>query len=91
MNGCPRDHLLIFNPKEGWGPLCAFLGQKDIPNCPFPEMNSKQDPYILRFKKGKYVYDAGLSYKIRCEMRNRLAIIVLGLSLLISLFLNACF
>ncbi|KAK2740516.1 hypothetical protein FQN55_008859 [Onygenales sp. PD_40] len=35
----PRDKLLIFDVKEGWGPLCNFLG-KPIPEGPFPGHDS---------------------------------------------------
>lgn len=39
---CPKDKLLIFDVKQGWEPLCKFLG-KPVPNVPFPNVNdSKQ-------------------------------------------------
>lgn len=31
----PEDRLLIWNLKDGWEPLCKFLG-KPIPNTPIP-------------------------------------------------------
>lgn len=34
----PADNLLEWNPKEGWEPLCAFLG-KPVPETPFPRSN----------------------------------------------------
>lgn len=34
----PPDNLLRFDLKDGWEPLCAFLG-KEIPNVPFPNVN----------------------------------------------------
>ena len=34
----PRDKLLDFQPSDGWGPLCAFLG-KEVPSGPFPHVN----------------------------------------------------
>lgn len=34
----PKEQLLEYNVKEGWGPLCAFLGV-DIPDTPFPHQN----------------------------------------------------
>jgi len=33
-----RNRLLKFNVKEGWGPLCAFLG-KPVPEASFPSIN----------------------------------------------------
>lgn len=38
----PKDKLLIFNVKQGWVPLCDFLGIKEIPNEPFPRSNESQ-------------------------------------------------
>ena len=28
--GVPADKLLVFNVKEGWDPLCAFLGPPKV-------------------------------------------------------------
>lgn len=36
--GLPADRLLVFEVKDGWGPLCEFLG-KPIPDAPFPRVN----------------------------------------------------
>ena len=34
----PTERLLVFEPKQGWEPLCAFLG-KDVPEEAFPHVN----------------------------------------------------
>lgn len=34
----PGDRLLEFHPRNGWAPLCEFLG-KDVPDEPFPNLN----------------------------------------------------
>jgi Sulfotransferase domain len=34
----PPERLLVFEVKDGWGPLCAFLGV-DVPDEPFPRSN----------------------------------------------------
>lgn len=36
----PKEDLLIWNVKQGWAPLCDFLGHK-IPECPLPRENMK--------------------------------------------------
>jgi hypothetical protein len=36
------DRLLVFSPKEGWKPLCAFLGVP-VPDAPFPRVNSRDE------------------------------------------------
>ena len=38
----PKDRLLVFNVKEGWEPLCQFLG-KEIPKDPFPKVNESAE------------------------------------------------
>lgn len=37
----PADQLLIFSVKEGWEPLCQFLGVP-VPDTPFPHVNDSQ-------------------------------------------------
>jgi hypothetical protein len=34
----PQEHLLVYEVKEGWGPLCEFLGVP-VPDEPFPRLN----------------------------------------------------
>ena len=34
----PPEKLLVFDVKEGWGPLCAFL-EVPVPDEPFPHLN----------------------------------------------------
>ena len=36
----PRDRLLVFEVKDGWEPLCAFLGCEIPKNMPFPHLNA---------------------------------------------------
>jgi len=36
----PKERLLVFDVKEGWKPLCQFLGVEE-PNTPFPRMNER--------------------------------------------------
>jgi hypothetical protein len=38
--GRKRDYL-EFNVKQGWGPLCAYLG-RDVPEGEFPRSNDKE-------------------------------------------------
>jgi hypothetical protein len=37
----PADRLLVWNPSEGWGPLCEFLGT-DVPAEELPRLNDAQ-------------------------------------------------
>ena len=35
----PSDRLLVFDVKQGWDPLCAFLGVPIPEDEPFPHVN----------------------------------------------------
>ena len=43
----PPGRLLVFNVKEGWAPLCAFLG-KEVPSESFPFVNETADLQFAR-------------------------------------------
>ena len=49
MAGVPRDRLLVFEARDGWGPLCGFLGV-DEPGEPYPHANSMEE--TKRFMQG---------------------------------------
>ena len=38
----PPERLLVFEVKQGWEPLCAFLG-KPVPDQPFPHVNDSAE------------------------------------------------
>ncbi|MCG8350818.1 MAG: hypothetical protein MI924_23855 [Chloroflexales bacterium] len=38
----PAEKLLVYNVKEGWEPLCAFL-DVPVPNKPFPHVNDRTE------------------------------------------------
>jgi hypothetical protein len=40
--GVPADRLLVYEAKQGWDPLCAFLGVP-VPDAPFPRINSREE------------------------------------------------
>lgn len=39
---CPPEKLLVFEAKDGWAPLCEFLGV-DIPETDYPRSNSTEE------------------------------------------------
>lgn len=47
----PKEKLLIFEAKDGWKPLCEFLG-KPIPDTPYPHVNDTAE--FLQRKKNKF-------------------------------------
>ena len=38
----PADNLLVYDVRDGWEPLCAFLG-KPVPPEPLPHLNKKEN------------------------------------------------
>ena len=37
----PKDRLIEHTPKDGWEPLCKFLG-KPVPGVPYPHVNERK-------------------------------------------------
>ena len=73
----PNERLLVFDAKDGWAPLCAFLGRK-VPADPFPRVNSKEDmrPMLeamaARFSEGLEGEDLErLSAELRAKVHGR--------------------
>ena len=42
----PKDRLLVFEARDGWEPLCAFL-DKPVPDAPYPRSNSREEFFAL--------------------------------------------
>lgn len=36
---CKTENLLEYNVREGWGPLCKFLGKEEPKQMDFPHVN----------------------------------------------------
>lgn len=47
----PRKKLLVFEVREGWEPLCKFLGEERIWED-FPHVNDKK-AYVTIFRKAR--------------------------------------
>ena len=54
----PAERLLIYQVKEGWEPLCRFLGQP-IPDQPFPHLNERANfgEFAKQLIEGKFTAD----------------------------------
>nr|XP_002132185.1 uncharacterized protein LOC100187240 [Ciona intestinalis] len=44
LMNAPKEKLLVYNVKQGWKPLCKFLG-KPVPKSPFPHKNKNASLY----------------------------------------------
>jgi len=55
----PADRLLVFDVKEGWEPLCRFLGVPVPEGVPFPRLNDAAE-FKARIRKIQLVQSAAL-------------------------------
>ena len=46
MSTIPADRLLVYEVKDGWGPLCDFLGES-VPDDSFPRSNNREEFWDL--------------------------------------------
>jgi hypothetical protein len=49
----PNERLLVFDVREGWAPLCKFLGVP-VPATPFPVTNSREEMMAMRAASGAF-------------------------------------
>ncbi|CAN0329617.1 unnamed protein product [Ascophyllum nodosum] len=56
----PAEKLLEFSMKDGWQPLCTFLGVP-VPKVPFPKSNSREEITQKLTRLGKIGWIAMLS------------------------------
>ncbi len=53
----PPDKLLVYEVKEGWGPLCSFLGVPVPEGRPFPHLNDAEE-FRSRIRRTAFVIRA---------------------------------
>lgn len=80
----PKEDLLVWNLKDGWEPLCTFLG-KEIPNEPIPHDNKTGDVEFLR----NYAYRTNIyAIGIRNLVKN---LLILLAKFFFGLYLVNCY
>lgn len=52
----PPDKLLVYNVKQGWEPLCTFLGIQVPPGKAFPHLNERSSFMGNRFRQRTQAY-----------------------------------
>eukprot|EP01006_Ploeotia_vitrea_P067109 TRINITY_DN96452_c0_g1_i1.p3 TRINITY_DN96452_c0_g1~~TRINITY_DN96452_c0_g1_i1.p3 ORF type:complete len:109 (+),score=18.44 TRINITY_DN96452_c0_g1_i1:360-686(+) len=64
----PPEKLLVFDVKDGWGPLCDFL-EVPIPEEPFPRVNDKATFHkvLAGMRQGKTPGEADASWGTKKE------------------------
>lgn len=62
----PSDRLLVYEVKEGWEPLCDFLGV-EVPDKPFPHLNdsdSFRKMFVRRFAVAATIPSLALAFLV---------------------------
>jgi hypothetical protein len=74
----PPERLLVYEVKEGWGPLCAFLGVSVPGGRPFPHLNDAAEfrSRVRRSARAFWAVSIGVA-----------GLVVLGVAWLVSRFL----
>lgn len=63
IDALPRERLLVYSPKEGWAPLCSFLGVP-VPDVPFPRVNSRDELEQVSDEQGGLPADPEVAEKV---------------------------
>ena len=82
--------LKVSKVKDGWGPLCAFLGLQK-PSTPFPRSNSGQQ--VPTFLCGNYKWIITILNKVQLlasQLRRTAYVGVLGAPLILSVLVPFC-
>ncbi|CAK8677576.1 unnamed protein product [Clavelina lepadiformis] len=72
LQNCPPDKLLVYNVRQGWAPLCEFLG-KEIPDESFPHEN------VAGNIVGKLMATHPAAIRVQREVKFTITILSLGL------------
>ncbi|GBG30502.1 Hypothetical Protein FCC1311_067222 [Hondaea fermentalgiana] len=59
----PKDQLLEYSVRDGWGPLCHFLGVP-APETPFPHANQNASDYKQEFREIRNMILIGFSVRV---------------------------
>jgi len=76
----PSKNLLVYNVKEGWQPLCKFLGVQ-APNIPFPWENKLGQKGNIAQKYGRFNVMERAKAEVRKSMAGLLCLLIFILSL----------
>ena len=83
----PKEDLLIWNVKDGWKPLCLFLG-KEVPDGPIPHENRTGDiEYIRNYLYKHKMYAVGMKHVLK-NLMFFLIKVVFGFYLLLTVIKN---
>lgn len=74
---CPEKQLFIYNVKDGWEPLCNFLGVS-VPDTAFP-MKNVASSFIQEVTSNRGENDSGFSAMAHKQLVTRVLLLVIVL------------
>ncbi len=77
IDALPQERLLVYSPREGWKPLCSFLGVP-VPDRPFPRVNSRDELSIASREQGGVPADPETREKFAQDYIERLRAVAFG-------------
>ena len=75
----PPEKLLVYNVKQGWKPLCEFLGC-EVPNVGFPHENVKGEVVKIFLSETRY------GRQVKWEMQRATSIILSIIAVILAAF-----
>ena len=79
----PADKLLVYNVKQGWKPLCDFLGCK-VPTVPFPHENIRGEIAHMPMEATR------MGRQIRREIQRSVFISFFALLMVVAIIIACC-
>ena len=82
---CPEENLLVYNVKDGWEPLCKFLGV-EVPDVNFPTKNVRAE-FVREVAESRSLDDCDYGKITLRETKIRLSAIAGFCTALLIIFL----
>jgi len=79
----PADKLLVYNVKQGWKPLCDFLGCK-VPTVPFPHENIRGEIAHMPMEATR------MGRQIKWEIQRSVFISFFALLMVVAIIIASC-
>ena len=79
----PADKLLVYNVKQGWKPLCDFLGCK-VPTVPFPHENIRGEIAHMPMEATR------MGRQIKREIQRSVFISFFALLMIVAIIIACC-
>ena len=72
IDAVPPDRLLVFSARDGWDPLCRFLGVA-VPDMPYPRVNARDELQQTLKERPATLAEAAMKYRAHLDHLRRAA------------------